>query len=140
MAALSILVLPVFAQTTTTEFQQLQLTKSKKELMKMEVMKIQTNPKNLVRNSLKNGQVSNLSSKEQMKATVMKLKPLSQNYTLAINTSGKCAPCLTFSHLSLKEQMKMKIVGLYIHPINMVVPREEFDKCSICGLNLPMSK
>lgn len=140
LAALSIVILPVFAQTLTTESQVWQLTRSKKEVMKIEVMKIQTNPKILVTNASKNGQISNLSSKEQMKASVMKLKLLSKDYTLAFNNSGKCAPCLTFSNLSIKEQMKMKVMGLHTSTINVVGPIEEFDKCSICGIDLAESK
>jgi hypothetical protein len=141
MAALTILTINVFAQSNSNKSQQEQFTNSKKELMKMEVMKIQISPKDFVTSgAVNNSIVSNLSAKEQMKTSVIKLNTGVQNYTVAVNKSGMCAACLTLSNLSAKEQMKMTAMALDKCPMNAGTPGHEAKKCAICGMDLATSK
>lgn len=136
MAALTILTTVVFSQNSTTKTQQFQSARSKKELMKMEVMKMQENSKPVISKSFKIAKGANLSSKEQMKAGVMKLKPFMEAYPVAVNKTGKCTPCLSVSNYSHKEQMKMKVVGLYKCGENIAAKNFEAEKCTMCGMHL----
>ena len=142
MAALSIMTIAVFAQNNTTKSPQEQLTKSNKELMKMEVMKIPTYPNGYVTTGiyLKKGIVTNLSPKEQMKTSVIKVNAAIQYQDIASNNSDKCPECFTLSNLSQKEQMKMKVMDLFTCPMSLGTAGHSSDKCSICGMDLTASK
>ncbi len=138
IAGLTILTISVFSQNNTTRFSQDQLAKSKKELMKMEVMKMQTSPNDFVVTGQysKGGLVSTLSPKEQMKRNVMRLNNATQYTDVAVNKSGKCPMCVTMSNLSPKEKMKMTVMALNTCPMNAGIPGIDADKCSICGMDL----
>lgn len=142
MAAFTIVTIAVFAQNNTTKFPQEQLTKSNKELMKMEVMKIPTYSNVFVTTSeySKNDLVTNLSIKEQMKTSVIKVNAATQYQDIASNKSDKCPACFTLSNLSPKEQMKMKVMDLFTCPMGLGTPGHSSDKCSICGMDLTANK
>jgi hypothetical protein len=115
MATLTILTISVVAQNSTTKPPKERLTISKKEQMKMEVMKIQSAIPNYITTGdySKGAFVSNLSLKEQMKRNVMKLNSVNSYPNISVNKSGKCPACLNVLNLSPKEQMKMKVMGMY---------------------------
>ena len=138
MAALTILTISVVAQNTTTKPPKEQLSISKKEQMKMEVMKIQTAiPKYIITGDYSKGAfVSNLSLKEQMKTNVMKLNSVNSYQDIAVNKSGKCPACLNVLNLSPKEQMKMKVMDLYNCPMSSGSATDKAGKCSLCGMDL----
>ena len=141
MAALTILTISVVAQNNTTKSPKEKLSISKKEQMKMEVMKIQTSPTDFVTRAVINNSIAlNLSAKELMKARVMKSNTSAQNYTVALNRSGKCTACLTLVNLSPKEQMKMKVMALDKCSMIAGTLSHEANKCSICGMDLTTSK
>lgn len=112
MAVLSIFAIEGSAQNIEIENQKHHTSRSKKELMKMEVLKIENPPKVLNRSLLNEGFVSNLSTKEKMKTSVVKNELLLQNKINNVSASGKCVYRLKLSHLSTKEQMKTTVVGL----------------------------
>jgi len=129
MAALSILTISLFAQSNTT--------KSKKELMKMEVMKIHTTPQAIITEaSAKDGFASNLSPKEQLKRNVVKWNAVTRNNDVAGTNSGKCPDCLSLSNLSPKEQMKMKEMDLLVCSMSAGIASGKIGKCAICGMDL----
>jgi hypothetical protein len=139
MAALSILTISVFAQSNTTI--------SKKEQMKMEVMKIYTSPGNYdvtinnTGNYAPGSFASNLSSKEQMKIGVMKLNAGTHYNEVAIDKSAMCTKCVALSNLAPKEQMKMKVMGLYNCPMSADMSGNMSGKCSsMCGMDLTAAK
>jgi len=141
MAALTILTISVVAQNSTTKPPKEQLSISKKEQMKMEVMKIQINPsKYITTEDYSKGLVSNLSPKEQMKRNVMKLNSVSRYQDVAVNKPGKCPACLNVLNLSPKEQMKMKVMDLYNCPMSSGSATDKAGKCSICGMDLTAVK
>ena len=131
MAALSILTISVFAQSNTS--------KSKKEQMKMEVMKIYTSPVNY---DVTSGVfVSNLSQKEQMKMDVIKFNAGSAYRDITINNSAVCPKCTALLNLTSKEQMKMKVMGLYNCPMSADMAGNMPDKCSgVCSMGLYTGK
>ena len=136
MAVLSILTLVVYAQNNTFGNQYGHSTRSKKELMKMEVMKIPSTQQNDERKSLKKSVVINLSPKEQMKTSVVNLAPGTQYNSVKVNRSGKCTACLKMTHLSSKEKMKMTIVGSDTCPVNIGSSIVEANNCIICKMDV----
>lgn len=136
MVVLSILTMAVSAQNNTIGNQYGHSTRSKKELMKMEVMKIQSTQQNFDRKSSKNRVVKNLSPKEQMKTSVVKLDTGTEFYSVNMNRSGKCATCLKLSVVSIKEQMKMSVVGLDSCPVNVGKSILKGNNCSICDMDM----
>ena len=112
MGVLSILAIELSAQNIANEKQQYQTSRSKKELMKMEVLKTQTSPKILDRTVSNDGVVSSLFLKEKMKTSVLKLQPAAQNKMNNVSASDKCVDRLKLSHLTIKEQMKTAVIGV----------------------------
>ena len=140
VAVLSIPINSVFAQKNTPEFEQSHSTKSKKELMKMEVIKAQSTPKNYSKNERKNEQTIALSLKEQMKTSVIRKTPASPYYGMANNTFRKCTSCVRLSNFSLKEQMKMEVMGIYTKTKDSTTLKGAINKCLHCGADLPQPK
>ena len=136
MAVFSILTMAVSAQNNTFGNQYRHSTRSKKELMKMEVMKIQSTQQNFEKKSSKNSVVTNLSPKEQMKTSVVKWDIGTQYNSVNVNRSGKCATCLKLSLVSIKEQMKMSVVGLDTCPGIVGNSLLKGNNCSICDMDL----
>ena len=136
MAVFSILTMAVSAQNNTIGNQYGHSTRSKKELMKMEVMKIQSTEQSFKRKFAKKSVATNLSPKEQMKTSVVKLDIGTQYNSVNVNRSGKCAPCLKMAHLSKKEQMKMMVVGLDTCPTNVESSIVEANNCIICNMDV----
>lgn len=142
MAVLTILTISVVAQNSTIKSPKEQLSISKKEQMKMEVMKIQYAIPNYITTGdySKGAFVSSLSPKEQMKRNVMKLNSVNSYQDVAVNKSGKCPVCLNVLNLSPKEQMKMKVMDLYNCPMSSGSATDKAGKCSICGMDLTAVK
>ena len=140
VTVLSIPINSVFAQKNTPEFEQSNSTRSKKELMKMEVIKVQSTPKNYSKNVMNNGQTTILSLKEQMKTSVINKNTVSTYNDVANNKFRKCASCVRLSNFSLKEQMKMEVMGIYTKTKDSTMLKEAMDKCSHCGADLPQRK
>ena len=140
VAVLSIPINSVFAQKTTPGFEQSHSTKSKKELMKMEVIKVQSTPKNYSKNEIKNEQTIALSLKEQMKISVIKKTPASSYYDIANNNFRKCTSCVRLSNFSLKEQMKMEVMGIHTKANDSTTLNGAINKCLHCGVDLPQIK
>lgn len=138
MTVLIILSISVFAQNNTTH--------SKKEQLKMEVMKIYTSPvKNhitgdmTVKNS-KGGFISNLSSKQQMKLNILQGYTSTHDQAVTIDNTGTCPLCVTLLNTTPKEQMKMTVMELYNCPMNEDTATYQPAKCSMCGMDLTISK
>ena len=130
MAAFSILTISTIAQN-----------QSKKEQMKMYVMKIQSPSNGLASTGeyLKAGLLTGLSVKEQMKSNVTKTNNTAQNYYLGATKSILCPDCLVYSIASPKEQMKLHTMNLdkcSMSPVKGIV--EAAGKCSICGMGIPL--
>lgn len=142
MAALTILTISVFSQNIISKSPEEQVTNSKKESMKMDVMKIQTFLKDFTttRAYSKKGLVSNLYPKDQMKSIVMNLNNVTPYYDVANDKSGKCSECLTVSNLTPKEQLKMKVIDLYTCQMSSGAASDESGKCAICGMDLTTVK
>lgn len=139
MAVFFILTMAVFAQNNSFTTQQFQPARSKKELMKMEVMKIQNDPIISDKKLINTEGSPILSIKEQMKTGVMKLEPVAQYYVVGTNGSAKCTPCIKFGNLSVKEQMKIRVVGLDVHPASVDTTGLEANLCSICKMDISTS-
>lgn len=136
MAVFSILTMAVSAQNNTIGNQYGHSTRSKKELMKMEVMKIKSTEQSFERKFAKKSVATNLSPKEQMKTSVVKLDTGTKYNSVNVNTSGKCATCLKLSLVSIKEQMKMSVVGLDTCPGIVGNSLLKGNNCSICDMDL----
>lgn len=132
MAALTILTISVFAQSNST--------RSKKEQMKMEVMKTYNSPvQNDIKSDMpgknkKGGSTSSLSSKEQMKMEVMRGTPDTQYQNVAVDKSSNCPLCMTLLNGTPKEQMKMKVMG-YKCPMKIDTAGKQPGRCSMCGMD-----
>ena len=140
VTVLSIPINSVFAQKNTPEFEQSNSTRSKKELMKMEVIKVQSTQKNYSKNVINNGQTTILSLKEQMKTSVINKTTVSPYNDVANNNFRKCTSCVRLSNFSLKEQMKMEVMGIYTKTNDSTKLKGGKDKCSRCGADLPQRK
>ena len=107
-------------------------TLSPKEIMKMQVMKI--DPSNVNSYNSTTAINLNLSQKEAMKAKVV------NNTAQAIqiinaNNSSDCPSCLALSRLSPKEKMKAQVVGLYKCATDYNINNSDI-KCRFCGMRL----
>lgn len=115
---LTILAISVFAQNSTNKDCKSSLTKSKKEQMKMDVIKIYTCTSqtgltsDMADKYASAGSALNLTSKELMKMDVMKFYTGPQYPDVAFDNAGTYPRGLTLINLSAKEQMKMKDTGM----------------------------
>ena len=117
MATLTILSASVFAQDTTkiSTATQKHITRSKKELMKMEIMKTDTSSSYTNIKSMSSGENyknNNKSKKEQMKMEVMKIDNSSLYPKVKSHKPAKCSICITNRNRSKKEQMKMEVMKI----------------------------
>lgn len=130
MAGLTILTISVYAQNNSTL--------SKKEQMKMEVMKSSASPVQYNIPGDTQSKISkkrfavNRSSKEQMKLSVMN----GNSDTLYQDGAAACPLCLAVLNATTKEQMKLKVMGLYTCPMKVDTASNQRTKCSRCGMNL----
>ncbi len=135
MKSLKILMVAVLSILTISAMAQNQ---SKKEQMKMEVMKIQSPSKVFVSTGafLKAGLLTSLSAKEQMKSNVTIAKNTVPDYYAGAAKSTLCPDCLVYSTASPKEQMKLQVMNL--EKCSMITVKEiaEAGKCSICGMGI----
>ncbi|MBS1511668.1 MAG: hypothetical protein JST86_12555 [Bacteroidetes bacterium] len=135
MKSLRILMMAVFSILTISAIAQNQ---SKKEQMKMEVMKIQSSSKVFVSTGafLKAGLLTSLSAKEQMKSNVTKTNNTVSDYYAGAVKSPLCPDCLVYSTASPKEQMKLRVMNLDKCSMSPVKGIAEAGKCSICGMGI----
>ncbi len=125
MATFTILSVSVFGQDTiiiSTELQK-HPNRSKKELMKMEIMKIDTSPGNTNIPTIGSGNsdkyVTDItrSKKEQMKMELMGIDE-STLYPISKIKSSKYAACAAHLNRSKKELMKMEVMKIHTCPDN----------------------
>ncbi len=109
------------------------LTKTKKEQMKMEVMKMYSCPMHPDVTSDKAGKCSKCG---------MDLKKMDMTYTcpnhpeVNSNRPGKCPKCGTLLNLTPKEKMKMEVMKMYACPMHADVTSAKPGKCPKCGMDL----
>ena len=131
MKNFNIVLVAVFTLIATGAFAQNNNSRSKKEQMKMEVVKM----KNTSGKISNNVTASNRSAKEQMKTELMKSSSTEQSHELEVDNSRNCSNLVTRSDLSPKEQMKLK----EMRPIKCVATSDtaaiKDGKCTICGKN-----
>ncbi len=110
------------------------LTHTKKEQMKMNVMKIYTCPMHPDVTSDKAGKCAKCGM--DMKET----KKIAQTYSCPMHPDvisdkpGKCVKCGKSLALSPKEQMKMKVMKTYTCPMHSDVASDKSGKCPKCGM------
>lgn len=127
MAAFSILTISTIAQN-----------QSKKEQMKMEVMKIQSSSKVFVSTGayINAALLTSLSAKEQMKSIVAKANITVPDYYTSTAKSILCPDCFVYSTASPKEKMKLQVMNLDKCSMSPVKGIAEAGKCSICGMGI----
>ena len=109
------------------------LTKSKKEQMKMQGMKMYTCPMHPAVTSKKSGKCTECGM--DMKLTDMAYC-CSKHPAVASNKPGKCPECGSLLNLSPKEKMKMGVMKIYTCPMHSDVTSKEPGKCSKCGMDM----
>ncbi|MEO6455811.1 MAG: heavy metal-binding domain-containing protein [Ginsengibacter sp.] len=113
------------------------LTKSTKEQMKMDVMKMYTCPMHPEVAMDKSGKCPKCG---------MDLKETEMAYTCPMHPevtgskSDKCPKCGMALNLSPKEKMKMEVMKIYSCPMHADVTSSEPGKCSKCGMALSEHK
>ena len=128
MKNFNIILVAIFTLISTGAMAQTN-NRSKKEQMKMEVVKMKTTPGKITNNVT----ASNRSAKEQMKSGVMKASSTKQSHELVIDDSDYCANQLINSNLSLKEQMKTKVVKQSNCIVAGDIAAVKDGKCTMCG-------
>lgn len=127
-SAITIAIVIASAQVTSPN-----QTQSSKELMKMEVVKI--DPARANSYELATVINSSLSQKEAMKANVVgnSFGVIQINNT---NNTSDCPSCLALSKLASKEQMKAQVIGLYKCSSDYNIISNNTTKCRFCGMRL----
>jgi len=82
----------------------------------------------------------NLSSKEQMKASVTKNYACPVRMDVASHNPGKCPKCGRKMNLSPKEQMKADVTKTYTCPMHPDVALDKEGVCPKCGKELVEKK
>ena len=82
------------------------------------------------------GMELNLSTKEQMKASISKNYTCPMHLTVTSHDPGKCPKCGRKLNLSPKEQMKAEVVKLYTCPMHPEVSLDKDGICPKCGKEL----
>src|SRR6476469_6196268 len=82
----------------------------------------------------------NLSSKEQMKASVTKNYACPVHMDEASHSPGKCPKCGRKMNLSPKEQMKAEVTKTYTCPMHPDVALDKEGVCPKCGKELVEKK
>jgi|GEM_PF-2536148 len=136
MKNFNIVLVAVFTLISTVAVAQNNINRSKKEQMKMEVVKMNTTPAKISNNVT----AINRSAKEQMKTDLMKSASTEQSHELVIDNSGNCPNQLTYSNLSPKEQMKLKVVKQNKCMIAGDIAAVKDGKCTMCGKNATIVK
>jgi len=137
MKNFNIILVAVFTLVSTGVLAQTNNNRSKKEQMKMEVVKMNTTPAKINNNVT----AINRSAKEQMKTDLMKSASSDQSHELVFGNSGNCPNQLPNLHLSPKEQMKMEVVKLNQCTVaagDTAVVKD--GKCTMCGKNASVGK
>ena len=130
MKNLNIISVAVFTLISTGVFAQTNNNRSKKEQMKMEVVKMNTTPVKFINNVT----AINRSAKEQMKTGLMKSVSAEQSHAMVFDNSGNCPNKLPSLHLSPKEQLKMDVVKInqcMVAASDTAVVKD--GKCVKCG-------
>ena len=136
MKIFNIVLVAIFTFITTGVFAQNNNNRSKKEQMKMEVVKMNTTPAKISNNVA----TINRSGKEQMKIDLMKSNNIEQPHELVIDKSGNCTNQLTYSNLSSKEQMKVKVMNQNNCMVAGDIAFIKDGKCTKCGKNAIIAK
>lgn len=116
------------------------LVASKKEQMKMDVMKIYTCPMHPDVTSDKPGKCAKCGM--DMKET----KKIAQTYSCPMHPDvisdkpGKCSKCGMNLALSPKEKMKMEVMKIYTCPMHPDVTSDKSGKCPKCGMDMVEKK
>ncbi len=129
MKNFNIILVAVFTLMSAGAFAQTNNNRSKKEQMKMEVVKTKTTPGKITNNVT----ASNRSAKEQMKAEVMNASSNKHSHELVIDDSDYCANQPINSNISLKEQMKLKVVKQSNCVVAGDIAAVKDGKCTMCG-------
>jgi len=131
MKNFNIVLVAVFTLISTGALAQNNNSRSKKEQMKMEVVKMNTTPAKISNNAT----AINRSAKEQMKTDLMKSTSTEQSHELVFDNSGNCSNQLNYSNLSPKEQMKLKVVKQNKCILASDTAALKNGKCTMCGKN-----
>lgn len=127
----NIVLVAIFTFISTCALAQNNHNRSKKEQMKMEVLKMNTTPAKITNNVT----AINRSSKEQMKTVVMNPGSPEQLHELVFDNSSFCSMQLTYSNRSPKEQMKHKVVNQNKCMVVSDTAAVKNGKCTMCGNN-----
>ncbi len=136
MKTFNIILISLFTLASTGALAQNNNSNSKKEQMKMEVVKMNTAP-NKISNNIA---ATNRSAKEQMKSDLIKSGNTSQSHELVIDKLGNCKNQLTYSNLSPKEQMKLKVMKQNKCIVAGDIAVVKDGKCTSCGKNAIIAK
>ncbi len=136
MKNFNIILVAIFTLISTGAFAQANNSRSKKEQMKMEVVKMNTTPAKITTDVT----AINRSAKEQMKTVVMKPGSPEQLHELVIENSSFCSNQLTYSNRSPKEQMKLKVVNQNKCVVVSDTAIVKSGKCTMCGKNASTGK
>ena len=131
MKNFNIVLVAVFTLISTGALAQNNNSRSKKEQMKMEVVKMNTTPAKISNNAT----AINRSAKEQMKTDLMKSTSTEQSHELVFDNSENCSNQLSYSNLSPKEQMKLKVVKQNKCILASDTAALKNGKCTMCGKN-----
>lgn len=133
----NIVLVAIFTLISTCALAQNNNNRSKKEQMKMEVVKMNTTPAKISNNVT----AINRSAKEQMKTDLMKSASNEQSHDLVFGSSGNCPNQRPNFNLSPKEQMKMEVVKLnQCMAVASDTAVVKDGKCTMCGKNASIGK
>jgi len=127
----NIVLVAVFTLISTGALAQNNNNRSKKEQMKMEVVKMKTTPAKITNDV----SASNRSAKEQMKTDLMRTSSTEKSHELVTDNSLICSNQLTHSNRSPKEQMKLKVVKQNKCVDAGDIAAVKDGKCTNCGKN-----
>ncbi len=137
MAALTILSVSVFAQSTPSQSGDTTAQKIKKQKTEKAKYTCPMHP-DVVMNEpgkcSKCGMDLAKTKKEQMKMEVMKTYTCPMHPDMTSDTPGKCPKCQSKMNLTQKEQMKMEVMKTYTCPMHPGVTSNKSGKCPNCGM------
>jgi len=137
MKNFNIVLVTVFTLISTVAMAQTNNNLSKKEQMKMEVVKINATPTKISNNVT----AINRSAKEQMKIDLIKSPSTEQPHELVVGNQETCSNQLPNLHLSPKEQMKLKVMKQNLCTVVASDTGMVKDgKCNMCGKNISDAK
>lgn len=111
--------------------------RSKKELMKMEVMKTKTSVVNIANGwAASNKGMAALSVKEQMKRETLKMNNYEGSYITSSVTTKVCVDCIALISMSPKEQMKHRLMNRLKCNSGDNKAIEQSCKCTICDAGI----